>query len=68
MQIKIAMEALLTRITKQQNQFLLEAIARDYSIDLAHLKQMYHTPTFYKILSDKKYYSIIFSNKDKNDS
>ena len=59
------MEALLTRMTKQQNQFLLEAIARDYKLDEAYLKQMYHTPTFYKVLSDKKYPSIIFLNKDK---
>lgn len=59
------MEALLTRMTKQQNQFLLETIAKDYSLDIAYLKQMYHTPTFYKIISDKKYPSIIFLNKDK---
>lgn len=62
------MEALLTRISKKQNQFLLEVIARDYKLDEAYLKQMYHTSTFYKMLSDKKYPSIIFLNKDKNDS
>jgi len=59
------MDALLTRMTKQQNQFLLEAIARDYKKDITHLKQMYLTPTFYKVLSDKKYPTIIFLNKDK---
>ena len=59
------MEALLTKITKQQNQFLLEAVAKDYALDITYLKQMYHTPSFYKVISDKKYPSIIFLNKDK---
>lgn len=59
------MDVLLTRVTKQQNQFLLEAISRDYKLDEAYLKQMYLTPTFYKVLSDKKYPTIIFLNKDK---
>lgn len=55
------MEAFLTKMVKQQNQFLLARIAEDYNKDVQKLQQMYWTPTFYKITLDQKKYNIRYN-------
>ena len=52
------MEHVLLAVVKKQNQLLLERIAEDYYKNEEYLKQMYHTPSFYKLRSDRKKYQI----------
>lgn len=53
------MDAFLTEMVKQQNQFLLAKIAKDFKKDEKKLLKMYHTPSFYQISFDTKKYQII---------
>jgi hypothetical protein len=59
------MDYVLTKIVKEQNQILLEDIAKHYNKNINELKKMYLTPTFYKIQSDKKNYEINYLNNTK---
>lgn len=59
------MDTVLTKIVKEQNQILLEDIAKYSGKDFSYLKKMYWTPTFYKIQSDNKKYEIDFIDKPK---
>jgi len=52
------MEHVLLAVVKKQNQLLLERIAEDYYKNEEYLKQMYHTPSFYKLRSDRKKYQM----------
>jgi len=52
------MDAFLTQLIKQQNQFLLAKIAKDFNKDEHKLFKMYATPSFYSITFDKKKYII----------
>jgi len=52
------MDAFLTQLIKQQNQFLLAQIAKDFKKDEKKLKKMYWTPSFYSVVFDNKKYVI----------
>jgi len=52
------MEQVLLSVVKKQNQILLERIAEDYYKNPDYLKQMYLTPSFYKLRSDHKKYQL----------
>jgi len=52
------MEHVLLSVVKKQNQILLERIAEDYYKNADYLKQMYLTPSFYKLRSDRKKYQL----------
>jgi len=48
-------------MVKQQNQFLLAQIAKDYNKNEKSLQQLYWTPSFYKIIFDKNIYHIQYN-------
>lgn len=53
------MDSFLSEMIKQQNQFLLARIARDFKKDENKLIKMYLTPSFYKVTFDSTNYQLI---------